>query len=59
MMYLVAEIGAIDDEIAEDTEVFTVVLEALNPLDSVSSQNTTTVYIFDDDGKYTIVFSIT
>ena len=42
---------AVDDQIAEDTEVFDVVVEAVNPLDSVSSMNTSTVYIFDNDGN--------
>ena len=50
VMYLPILIEAIDDRIAEDTEVFDVVVEAVNPLDSVSSQNTSTVYIFDNDG---------
>ena len=50
-MYLTILIEAIDDRIAEDTEVFDVVVEAVNPFDSVSSQNTSTVYIFDNDGK--------
>ena len=51
MMYLSVLIEAIEDQIAEDTEVFDVVVEAVNPLDSVSSQNTSTVYILDDDGN--------
>ena len=51
MMYLSVLIEAIEDQIAEDTEVFDVVVEAVNPSDSVSSQNTSTVYILDDDGN--------
>ena len=51
MMYLSVLIEAIEDQIAEDTEVFDVVVEAVNPLDSVSSQNTSTVYILDNDGN--------
>ena len=51
MIYLSVLIEAIEDQIAEDTEVFDVVVEAVNPLDSVSSQNTSTVYILDDDGN--------
>ena len=50
-MYLPILIEAIDDRIAEDTEVFDVVVEAVNPFDSTSSQNTSTVYIFDNDGN--------
>lgn len=42
---------AIDDQIAEDTEMFDVAVEAVNPFDRVSSLNTTTVYILDNDGK--------
>ena len=49
--YLSILIEAIEDQIAEDTEVFDVVVEAMNPLDSVSSQNTSTVYILDNDGN--------
>ena len=52
MMYLSVLIEAIEDQVAEDTELFDVAIEAVNPLDSVSSQNTLTVYILDDDGKY-------
>ena len=51
MMYLSVLIEAVEDQITEDTEVFDVVVEAVNPLDSVSSQNTSTVYILDDDGN--------
>ena len=51
MFYLSVLIEAIEDQIAEDTEVFDVIVETMNPLDSVSSQNTTTVYILDDDGN--------
>ena len=49
--YLSILIEAIEDQIAEDTEVFDVVVEAMNPFDSVSSQNTSTVYILDNDGN--------
>ena len=52
---LMVQIEATDDEIAEYTEVFDVVVEAVNPLDSVSSMNTSTIYIFDDDGKFNMV----
>ena len=52
MMYLPVLIEAIEDQVAEDTELFDVAVEAVNPLDSISSQNTSTVYILDDDGKY-------
>ena len=51
MIYLSILLEAIDDQIAEDTEVFDVVVEAVNPLDSVSSENTSTVYILDNDGN--------
>ena len=51
VMYLSVLTEAIEDQIAEDTEVFDVVVEAVNPFDSVSSQNTSTVYIFDNDGN--------
>ena len=51
MMYLSILLEAIDDQIAEDTEVFDVIVEAVNPLDSVSLENTSTVYILDNDGK--------
>ena len=54
MQYLSVLIEAIDDQIVEDTEVFDVVVEAVNPFDSVSSQNTSTVYIFDNDGNNSI-----
>ena len=54
-MYLSILIEAIDDQIAEDTEVFDVIVEAVNPFDSVSSQNTTTVYISDNDGNINAV----
>ena len=50
MLYLNIQLEAIDDQIAEDTEVFDVIVEAVNPLDTVSSQNTSTVYILDNDG---------
>ena len=42
---------AVDDQITEDTEVFDVIVEAVNQFDSVSSQNTSTVYISDNDGN--------
>ena len=51
MMYLSIQIEAIDDQITEDVEVFEVIVEAVNPLDSVSSQNSSTVYILDNDGN--------
>jgi hypothetical protein len=51
MMYLSILLEAIDDQIAEDTEVFDVIVEAVNPLDSVSSPNSSTVYILDNDGN--------
>ena len=50
-MYLSIQLEAIDDQITEDVEVFDVVVEAVNPLDSVSSQNSSTVYILDNDGN--------
>ena len=40
-----------DDLIAEYTETFDVTVEAVNPLDSVSSMNTSNIYILDDDGN--------
>ena len=55
MIYLSVLIEAIEDQIAEDTEVFGVVVEAVNPLDSVSSQNSLMVYILDDDSKYNLI----
>ena len=51
MMYPSIQIEAIDDQITEDVEVFEVIVEAVNPLDSVSSQNSSTVYILDNDGN--------
>ena len=51
MMYLSIQIEAIDDQITEDVEVFDVIVEAVNPLDSVSLQNSSTVYILDNDGN--------
>ena len=51
MLNLSILLEAVDDQIAEDTEVFDVIVEAENPLDSVSSENTSTVYIFDNDGN--------
>ena len=51
MTYLSIRLEAVDDKIAEDTEVFDVIVEAVNPFDSVSSQNTSTVYISDNDGN--------
>ena len=51
MMYLSIQIEAIDDQITEDVEVFEVIVEAVNPLDSVSSRNSSTVYILDNDGN--------
>ena len=51
MMYLSILLEAVDDQIAEDTEAFDVIVEAVNPFDSVSSQNTSTVYISDNDGN--------
>ena len=51
MMYLSILLEAIEDQIAEDTEVFDVIVEAVNQFDSVSSQNTSTVHIFDNDGN--------
>ena len=58
MIYLSVLIEAIEDQIAEDTEVFGVVVEAVNPLDSVSSQNSLMVYILDDDSKYNLIYVI-
>ena len=51
MIYLSIQLEAIDDQITEDVEVFEVIVEAVNPLDSVSSQNSSTVYILDNDGN--------
>ena len=51
MMYLSIQLEAIDDQITEDVEVFDIIVEAMNPLDSVSSQNSSTVYILDNDGN--------
>ena len=51
VMCLSVLLEAIDDQIVEDTEIFDVVVEAVNPFDSTSSQNTSTVYIFDSDGN--------
>ena len=42
---------AVDDNIAEDTEFITVSVETLNGLDE-AVQNTSTVSILDDDGKW-------
>ena len=53
MMNLSIQIEAIDDQITEDVEVFDVIVEAVNPLDSVSSQNSSTVNILDNDGNKT------
>ena len=50
-IYISIQLEAIDDQITEDVEVFEVVVEAVNPLDSVSSQNSSTVYILDNDGN--------
>ena len=50
-IYLSIQLEAIDDQITEDVEVFEVIVEAVNPLDSVSSQNSSTVYILDNDGN--------
>ena len=58
MLYLNIQLDAIDDQIAEDTEVFDVIVEAVNPLDTVSSQNTTTVYILANDGTNKIIVDI-
>ena len=50
-IYISIQLEAIDDQITEDVEVFEVIVEAVNPLDSVSSQNSSTVYILDNDGN--------
>ena len=43
------QLVAIDDEIVEDSEVFTVVVEAMNPNDMVNG--TASIIISDNDGK--------
>ena len=50
-LYLLVQIEAVDDVIAEYTETFDVTVEAVNPLDSLSSMNTSRVYIIDNDGN--------
>ena len=40
---------AVDDEIVEDTELFTVIFKAVNPNDIVNE--TTSVIVYDNDGK--------
>ena len=43
------QLEAIDDEIVEDNELFMVIIEAVNPSDSVNG--TTSLTIYDNDGK--------